>query len=227
MLTSWAAAPLFTGADEASVESLGLVMQDIRWSEDPAPISITIEGLPAGETYEVQLLVNEGSATRIDRVFDIAVEGNLVVDNFTSRGRDGIDDWAADNSFAYSGSLTAPENGTLNILMQDDLGGDPQFPTGLVKGNPILQGLIVKTFTPPLEVTGVEADLANNMVTLTWSSVAGASYSVDFADTLAQTTDWANLENNVQSQGDSTSVTVTIPVEDQESATGFFRVSKN
>jgi len=226
----YAIAPQFTGTDPDSATNLGLIMRNIRWSLDPDPIDIKIEGLTAGETYEIQLLVNEGNADRQlrpDRAFDIAVEETLVVDNFTSRGVEGITDWAADNSFAYTGEFTVPADGTLDIQLKDDLGGDPQFPMADIKGNPILQAIIVNTPAPDLPniaVTDVATDLANDTVSLTWESQEGRSYSIEFSAILTGNILWRELNDNIASDGESTTTSVTLPA---DYASGFFRVREN
>ena len=51
-----------------------------------------------------------------------------------------------DNSFAYFGDFDPGADGTLNIVLQRDLGGD-DF-DGL-DGNPTLQGVVVHTSTIP------------------------------------------------------------------------------
>ncbi|HIE64653.1 MAG TPA: hypothetical protein EYQ01_02335, partial [Nitrospira sp.] len=154
--------PSFTGDDADSVANLSEVMRDIRWSAAPSPVTIDITGLNAGSIYNVQLLFNEGADR--NRGWDIAVNDELVVDNITSEGGDGF--WSPENSFVYSGNFSATDDGTLVIIMQNQLGGEPPV---AADNNPILQGIVLNSTTPatiisfvgPLtddESTGISTD---------------------------------------------------------------------
>ncbi|NRB44845.1 MAG: hypothetical protein HRU47_08545, partial [Verrucomicrobiales bacterium] len=154
--------PSFTGDDADSVSNLSEVMRDIRWSAAPSPLTIDIAGLNAGSIYNVQLLFNEGADR--NRGWDITVNDELVVDNITSEGGDGF--WTPENSFVYSGDFSATNDGTIAIIMQNQLGGEPPVNAD---NNPILQGIVINSTTPatiisfvgPLtddESTGISTD---------------------------------------------------------------------
>ena len=137
---NWKAAPAFTGTDPASAANLGEIMRDIRWMNAPNPVAVDVSGLYPGGLYEVQLLTNEGADA--NRRWDIAVEDQLVVDDYSSEGSTAAPAqvWSADNSFYYRGEFAVSEDGILNVLMQQQIGGRP-WPGG--DGNPILQAVIV------------------------------------------------------------------------------------
>ena len=58
-IDGWAPAPSFTGGEGNSADNLAAVMEDIRWSAAPAPVTANVSGLDAGGLYELQILVNE------------------------------------------------------------------------------------------------------------------------------------------------------------------------
>lgn len=130
----------------ASNAALAEIMRDIRWSVAPAPISLTISGLTPGRFYNLQLLTNE--AGNADRRFDIAVNGVLAVDNYTSSGHSAGRRWRADNSYAWSAEYVAPANGVLAVQLARQLGGNAYNGSD---NNPILSAVIVH------EVTAVQA----------------------------------------------------------------------
>ena len=136
-IIDWAVPPTFTGADQDSADNLAEVMMSIRWNGAPNPVSIEVEGLTAGTTYEVQLLFNEGRDR--DRVWDVTVLDELVVDNVSSNGNFPDDRYDFDTSAAFTTEFVAP-NGTVNIEMAQDLGGEPAEGDD---NNPILQGIVI------------------------------------------------------------------------------------
>lgn len=140
-INDWTGAPAFTGGTGSSAANLSNVMQDIRWNAAPNPITVEIMGLAPGNSYNLQLLFNEGADRA--RHWDIGVDGNLVADNWTSEGADGL--WTASNSFAYHGNFDPGADGTLSIVMQAQIGGD--MPSG-TDNNPILQGIVVHNVIP-------------------------------------------------------------------------------
>lgn len=209
--------PEYTGADATSTDNLELIMESIRWSPAPDPITIDIAGLNSGATYEVKLLTNEGRGTS-SRQWDIAVEDELVVDNYTSEGREVVNDWTANNGFAYVGEFEAPADGTLNIVMQQQFGGiDPRG----ADNNPILQGIIVTEVGPgtPFIITNLDYDKATGTSILTWNSKPGAQYIVEFSTNLQDP--WIEIQDGIPSQGETT--TFEDPFK-QTGPAGFYRV---
>ena len=89
----------------------------------------------------MKLLFNEGADR--DRGWDITSNGEIIVDNITSEGGDGF--WSPENTFVYSGDLTADEDGNIAIEMRNDIGGEPQISAD---GNPILQGIVLSANQP-------------------------------------------------------------------------------
>ena len=158
--------PEYTGADATSTDNLESIMESIRWNGAPEPVTIDISGLSPGATYEIKLLTNEGRATNF-RHWDIAVEDELVVDNYTSSGRESVDAWTANNGFAYVGEFEAPADGTLNIVMQQQIGGiDPRG----TDNNPIIQGVVVTEAGAaiPLRITNLNYNPDTGTSILTW-----------------------------------------------------------
>lgn len=134
------AAPAFSGGTGDSALNLGEIMRDIRWMNAPNPVTVDVSGLYPGGLYEVQLLTNEGADR--NRRFDIAVEGQLAVDDYSSEGSTAAPAqvWSPSNSFYYRGEFEVSEDGILNVLMQQQIGGRP-WPGG--DGNPILQAFVL------------------------------------------------------------------------------------
>ncbi|MFT5412587.1 MAG: hypothetical protein ACI9NC_005336, partial [Verrucomicrobiales bacterium] len=133
-------APAYTAGDATSIANLGEIMRDIRWMNAPSPVTVDVSGLYPGGLYEVQLLTNEGSDA--NRRWDIAIEGQQVVDDYSSEGSTAAPAqvWAANNSFFYRGDFTVSADGILNILMQQQIGGRPS-PGG--DNNPVLQAMVL------------------------------------------------------------------------------------
>ena len=144
-INDWAVAPAFTGGTGDSAANLANIMGDIRWTAAPDPVTVNIMGLNPGTVYNVQLLFNEGR-DRL-RQFDISVDGDLVADNYTSRGAADDAVWTTNNSFAYFGDFEPGADGTLNIILQADIAGGALNDVG-ADGNPTLQGVIVHTSIP-------------------------------------------------------------------------------
>ncbi len=138
-IDGWAAAPAFTGGEGNSADNLAAIMEDIRWTSAPGPVTMDVTGLDGGGLYELQILVNEGADR--DRHWDIGVNDVQVVDDFTSEGtNEGEDVYDSDNSFVYVGEFEANNDGELNIVMQQHIGGQDQMGAD---NNPILQALVV------------------------------------------------------------------------------------
>ena len=208
--------PEYTGGDANSTDNLEFIMQSIRWNGAPDPVSIDISGLNPGTSYEIQLLTNEGRTH--PRHWDIAVEDELVVDNYTSSGREAIGIWTANNGFAYVGEFDAPADGILNIVMQQQFGGIE--PRG-VDNNPILQGIIVHEAGPgtPLAISNIDYDPATGTSILTWNSRPGANYILEFSTTMIEP--WDEVDDSIPSQGETT--TFEDPFK-QTGLLGFYRV---
>jgi hypothetical protein len=217
-IPGWATRPVFTGEDATSSENLGIIMESIRWNTAPGPVSIDISGLNPGGTYEIQLLTNEGADR--NRQWDIAVEDELVVDNYTSEGQEGLDSWAENNSFAYAGEFEVPADGILNIVMQQHIGGiDPRG----ADNNPILQGVIVNETGPgtPFVISNLDYDPETGTSILTWTSRPGANYILEFSTTLLAP--WIEVDDSIPSGGETT--TFQDPIK-RTGPVGFYRVSR-
>ena len=141
-INDWTSRPSYTGTDQASVDNLEQIMQDIRWTAAPGGISLQVTGLNPGVEYELQMLFNEGRSN--DRRWDIGIEGDLAVDDFASQG---LGAWNGNNGFAYIApfSLDAGDT-TLNVELNVNLGGQPAMGAD---NNPILQAFTVTEVTVP------------------------------------------------------------------------------
>jgi hypothetical protein len=173
-IDGWAAAQSFSGGTEGSAAALTEIMRDIRWQGAPNPLDVTVSGLAANSTYKVQLLFNEGADR--DRVWDIAVNGELAVDNFSSEGGDGT--WTNANSFSYSVDAAATADGTIAIKMQKDIGGVER---GAGDGNPILQAVIVSSTVVVLPIVDIDltgADLGE-LATITNSGTLDGDFTAE------------------------------------------------
>ena len=175
-INNWAGVQSYTGADPVSAANLAEVMRDIRWNANPNPVTVDIAGLSPGREYEVQLLTNEGADR--SRFWDIEVNGEFVVDNYSSEGAEGAGVWASDNGFAYVISVPAQEDGTINVVMQADIDGRPRGDAPGTDGNPILQAVIVqlKGHTPKESIWVTRA--ANGDLNLHWNSKLGRLYDI-------------------------------------------------
>ena len=137
-IDGWAAQPSYTGADVASADNLEQIMRDIRWTAAPNAVEVAVSGLTPGIEYELQMLFNEGADR--DRRWDIGVEGQLVVDDFSSEG-----DGSPTNAHIVPFNL-APGDTTLNVEMKQHIGGQPAIDAD---NNPILQAFTTEITIPP------------------------------------------------------------------------------
>ena len=141
-IDGWTNRPDYSGADASSVANLEEIMRDIRWTQAPNPVSVTVTGLTPGIEYELQMLFNEG-ANR-DRRWDIGIEGQLAVDDFSSEGEGS---WSPSNGFAYIVPFNlAAGDTTLNVEMQQNIGGQGAMGSD---NNPILQAFTIAEVTIP------------------------------------------------------------------------------
>lgn len=141
-INDWAVRPEYTGADRESVDNLEEIMRDIRWSAAPSSVAISVSELNPGIEYELQMLFNEGADR--DRRWDIAIEGELVVDDFSSEGEG---TWTPRNGFAYIAPFVLEEgDDVLNVEMVKHFGGQASKGSD---NNPILQAFTITEITVP------------------------------------------------------------------------------
>jgi len=141
-INDWAIRPVYSGADRQSVDNLEEIMQDIRWSAAPSAVEISVSELNPGIEYELQMLFNEGADR--DRRWDIAIEGELAVDDFSSEGEG---TWTPRNGFAYIAPFMLEEgDDVLNVEMVKHFGG---LPSRGSDNNPILQAFTITEITVP------------------------------------------------------------------------------
>ena len=153
-IDGWASKPNYTGIDQKSVDNLEEIMRDIRWEAAPKALEIEVSKLQPGIEYELQMLFNEGADR--DRRWDIALEGELMVDDFSSEGEG---TWSSSNGFAYIVPFTLENgDGTLNVTMAKHLGGQSSNGSD---NNPIIQAFTVTELTVPpspesISITGYQ-----------------------------------------------------------------------
>jgi len=220
-IDNWAGQQAFTGNDQDSVNNLSLVMQDIRWEGAPNPLTIDVDGLVPGALYEIQLLFNEGADR--NRGWDIAVNDELVVDNISSEGIQDVNTWAPDIGAFYSGNFNALENGSINVEMRNNIGGQDQVSSD---GNPILQGFILHLAVPaaPFEITDI--NLIDGIPTITFNSIPGSVYAVDSLEVNENdgSTFWVELDDGLTA--DDTETSFTDEFVDQSIRVNMYRVRK-
>ncbi len=145
-INNWGSpAPSYTGANATSANNLEDVMHDIRWSNaGNGDMSIVISGLTNGTLYNIQLLMSEHN-NGFDRHYDIAVDGVLVVDDYTTN--------ITTNTLGsvYSGNFDPGADGTLNILMgRNPIPLDPNnTPFNGSDNNAVIQGIVVHQIPEP------------------------------------------------------------------------------
>jgi hypothetical protein len=129
--------------DTENDDNLEIVMESIRWSPYPEPVTVDLDVEP-GTPYRLQLLFAESCC---DRGYDIVVEGELVVDNINVQVvQEGINNGT--QGVYYTLDLVAGDD-ELNISLE---GLNLRAPDN----NPILNGVT-------LEVTsGVPGDFNSN-----------------------------------------------------------------
>ena len=150
-IDGWTSRPSYSGIHQRSVDNLEEIMRDIRWEAAPTALEIEVSNLDPGVEYELQLLFNEGDDR--DRRWDIAIEGELAVDDFSSEGEG---TWSSSNGFAYIAPFVLKDGDSkLNVTMAKHLGG--QQSQG-ADNNPILQAFTVTELTIPPTPESLEID---------------------------------------------------------------------
>ena len=217
-INDWAAVQNYTGgADATSAANLAAVMRDIRWNGNPNPVTVDIEGLNSGTLYEIQLLTNEGADRA--RFWDISVNGEFVVDNYSSEGAEGAGVWTPDNGFAYVISVPAQEDGTINVVMQANIDGRPRSDAPGSDGNPILQGVIVQRRGPPPPPPPIWVTrAANGDLNLNWESKLGRLYDIRSTDDPAANQDptlWPIILTDIEPTPPVNIETIPFPGDDK------------
>jgi len=193
---------------------LSEIMADIRWSAAPNPLPVDIDGLEPGQEYIVDLLTYEGADRT--RFWDISVNGILEFDNYSSEGDTNLGHtWGPDKAHGLRGTVKATPQGSINIIMQQQLGGDPPLPND---NNPILQAVIVRKGGPTIkERLWVERDGAGNLV-LNWNSKIGRLYDIRSTDDPVANQDptlWPIILTDIESTPPVNMETIPFPGDDK------------
>ena len=111
--------------------------------------------------------------------------------------------------------MKATPQGSINIIMQQELGGDPPFPND---NNPILQAVIVRKGGPTIkERLWVERDGAGNLV-LNWNSKIGRLYDIRSTDDPVANQDptlWPIILTDIESTPPVNMETIPFPGDDK------------
>jgi hypothetical protein len=170
-------------------DAMEKVMQSIRWSVGPSPVSVNLSGLVAGTKYKLQLFFTESCCA--GRGFDILAEGVLVLNDFLPAVvLGGIGSAVADRGVVITHEFTAADN-TLNIQLSSVNIADPS----ISDRNPTLNGGTLEILGVPAPdlkaITGITR--LPGSVTLTASGTASKVYAIDYSTDL-QT--WTNANNS-------------------------------
>lgn len=111
-------------------DALEEILHSIRWSARPASVNITMENLVPGGEYRLQLLFAEKCC---DRAWDIFVNGDLIVDDFSANGLAGQNPALG----TYAAHVFVATSSTLEVVLD---GTDSVRPDG----NAILDGFTLK-----------------------------------------------------------------------------------
>lgn len=198
--------PQFEAQDQASGEHLAAMVSSTRWEPASTPIVIDLEGLRPGAVYEVQFLMNDPAA---HRYFDLSVEGELIVDNATTRGEapdaagQGGQTWTPFNSFAYIGEFEAPLDGELNFVLENHTGGEDPLGSMTEVGS---STMIVHELAPQsFQITEITRSPDGAHLELTWDSLSGLLYQIEASDDLQR---WETVMAGIASQGRATSASI-------------------
>jgi hypothetical protein len=171
-VTPWQATPQFgTSADENNLEQ---IYQDIRWANNAAGERLEAHfNVTPGQTYKIQILVS-GNAPE-NRRWDIEVEGNLSVDEFTSLGLSApgtmLPPYRNNTSVVFTQQVTATDD-SLDVIM-GNLGGE----NDLGDRNAIWQGITVEQITTSADDSDADG-LPDAWETLHFSNLS-QSWSTD------------------------------------------------
>jgi hypothetical protein len=136
-LTNWHAPSYGATTNDDNLE---IVMQSIRWSAAPSEVVVTANGLIPGHQYKVQMLFGDNGS---GRNFDVVLEGNLLVNNFTP-GLFQTPPGGANGGAVITETFIATDT-QLNIRLTPS---NVFPPTGTVgDNNPILQAFTVEDLT--------------------------------------------------------------------------------
>jgi hypothetical protein len=192
------------------------VLRDNRWGwfegnglTDDTPDEITAEepGHPLFEGIPLNNGVSTAWHTEVDRgtsfiTEEVIADGTLLAS-------------AGDSVVAAEWPAGAVATGRRMLLSMGsrEFDGEPIDEAGKYAITPLGEIALlnaIRIFTPNagpstnFAITGVTYDSANKTITLTWNSLSNATYAIESASTLQ---DWEELDDGVQSDGQSTSFT--------------------
>jgi hypothetical protein len=177
---------------------LAQVMSDIRWTGSPAVLTINLAGLQVGASYRLQLLFTE---TYDDRVFNVAVNGATIVQNFRL-----LDYGPMGTPIVIPYVFTAASTNAL-IELGGGVGGNDN--------NPQISGFTLETLSSvtltPFRIIQ-PTKLADGTFQLSFTNLTGASFRVFAATNVAQpTADWSSIGPATESPAGSGQFQFTDP----------------
>ncbi|MBX7106992.1 MAG: hypothetical protein K1X57_23175, partial [Gemmataceae bacterium] len=175
VIKTWFAAEF---GDSANDDTLERAIAAIRWSAAPNRPKIELAVIP-GSTYKLQLLFAEQCCA--GRGFDILVDGNTVAENFIPAEIQG----GANNTSmgAVLSAEVTTERDSLVIVL-DGPGADLETVTD---HNATINGLTLEALKLGAVVTATritQAKVEATGVSLTFESVAGRRYAIEYRETL-------------------------------------------
>ena len=197
-VTPWQATPQFgTSDDENNLEQ---IYQDIRWANNAAGERLEAHfNVTPGQTYKIQILVS-GNAPE-NRRWDIEVEGNLSVDEFTSLGLSApgtiLPPYRNNTSVVFTQQVTATDD-SLDVIM-GNLGGE----NDLGDRNAIWQGITVEQITASADDSDADG-LPDTWETLHFTNLSQSWSSDPDSDGLDNSAELTlrTLPNNADSDSD-------------------------
>ncbi len=203
--------------DTTNDNVLEFVMQSIRWSAAPARWKVELSGLVPGGTYKVQLLFFEQSSP--GRGFNVVVDDYVIATNFIPANVQGGAGTTSAGA-VVSAEFTTQRNKV--VIVGDGPGADSPDVTD---HNAILSGVTLEILSVPqgeipLKINRVAKDAAG--LSLTFDTVSGRRYAVDYRPSLSQGS-WTELETNLVATGSPT-IYLDNNVTRLNASQGFWRV---
>ena len=160
----------------ANDDAMELITQSIRWSSNPTTLNVDLANLTPGRQYKLQMFFYEPGNN--NRGFDVSIEGNQVLNDFTPGGTPGHvagtgvvmthQFIAGDNTLnvIFNGNNTpfGDKNPILNGFTLEDIGPLPSWTINSAAGNLTLNGT-VNAGTNPLTFGGAGNVIIANTVT--------------------------------------------------------------
>ena len=204
-------APVY--GDTANDDVVEKVMRSIRWNGAPGTVQVNLDGLVAGQSYKLQLLMAE---TGLARGFDVKLEGGAIVRNLIP----GAVQEGSSNQAVVVGYEFQARDSQLNIVL-DGMSADDSL---IGDRNPILSGVTLEVLggaQPSAALNVIGLDAAG--ITFSASGPAGKKYALDYTPNLA-TAAWMEVNDSVVIGANGTMVVTDTLSAHLTPAAGFWRL---